>query len=83
MAERGPGRQHANGGGAPGAGTEIPADAQLAPVGAPADASSDGAYDPDKHNGSGPGGLPVAEDFVVPHSEKRGRHRPEPGEKLH
>jgi hypothetical protein len=95
--------RNANGGGAPADRTDIPADAQLAPVGAPADssegalsdsgydrsshngydASSHNGYDPTKHNGSGPGGLPVAEDFAVPHSEKRGRHRSDPGEKLH
>jgi EmrB/QacA subfamily drug resistance transporter len=75
-----------NANGAVAAGTE---DAQLAPVGVGASAGveaegSDGlAYDAHKHNGSGPGGLPTAEDFAVPKNEKRGRHRAAPGEKLY
>jgi len=60
----------------------VPADAQLAPVGATA-AALDADYHPAKHNGSGPGGLPIAEDFAVPKSEKRGRHRAGRGEKLY
>ena len=79
--------RNASGGGAPAPATEIPADAQLAPVGAvAADSGHDSlhdSYDPEKHNGSGPNGLPVAEDFTIPHSEKSGRHRADPGEKLH
>jgi MFS family permease len=66
-----------------------PQDAQLAPVGVGAaagpgaDSSNGVGYDPRKHNGSGPGGLPIAEDFRVPKSQKRGRHRAAPGEKLY
>ena len=66
-----------------------PEDAQLAPVGvgaavsAGADSRDGAAYDAERHNGSGPGGLPIAEDFALPKSEKRGRHRAAPGEKLY
>ena len=60
----------------------VPADAQLAPVGATA-AALDADYHPAKHNGSGPGGLPIAEDFAMPKSEKRGRHRAGRGERLY
>jgi hypothetical protein len=65
-----------------GAVTAGPADAQLAPVGATA-AALDADHDPAKHNGTGPGGLPIAEDFALPKSEKRGRHRAGRGEKLY
>jgi hypothetical protein len=57
-------------------------DAQLAPVGVGA-GTAEARDDAERHNGSGPGGLPVAEDFAVPKSEKRGRHRAGHGEKLH
>jgi hypothetical protein len=60
---------------------EAPADAQLAPVGAVVGA--DASHEADRHDGPGPDALPVAEDFAVPHSDRRGRHRPNPGEKLH
>jgi hypothetical protein len=66
---------------APAPDVEAPVDAQLAPVGAVV--GTDASFEQDRHNGSGPDGLPVAEDFAVPHSDKRGRHRPAPGEKLH
>ena len=72
-----------------GAVAAAPEDAQLAPVGvaaavsAGADSRDGAAYDPERHNGSGPGGLPIAEDFTLPKSEKRGRHRATPGEKLY
>ena len=65
-----------------GAVTAGPADAQLAPVGATA-AALDADHDPAKHNGTRPGGLPIAEDFALPKSEKRGRHRAGRGEKLY
>jgi EmrB/QacA subfamily drug resistance transporter len=60
---------------------KAPADAQLATVGAGTTAHAD--YDAAQHNGSGPGGRQVAEDFAVTKSEKKGRHRADRGEKLH
>jgi hypothetical protein len=51
-------------------------------VGATA-AALDADHDPAKHNGTRPGGLPIAEDFALPKSEKRGRHRAGRGEKLY
>ena len=43
-------------------------------------ASNGFAYDPAKRNGSGPDGLPTAEDFAVPRTGAKGRHRMSRGE---